>query len=170
MKTVETKLSSENIVKIEEMSDGRWKITQSNDPKYGFETNVEKNADGVWVVTEIHSKDVTKELSHREQVSINARVAGYGGSIYNVKKHSNGSYSVGMKKKHRPPTSSLLHHSSPFDDGRLPYTVSIEPQRIFDEPKYKDSIIELPAGEIVDIKKMSNGTWVITQNVEEEQS
>lgn len=144
MKTVETKLSSENIVKIEEMSDGRWKITQSNDQKYGFETNVEKNVDGVWVV--------------------------------NVKKHSNGSYYVRMnnnyrplmKRNHRPPTSSLVRHSSPFfTDSRLPYTVSIKPQRIFVEPKYKDSVIELPAGEVVDIKKMSDGTWVITQNVEE---
>lgn len=147
MKTVETKLSSENIVKIEKMSDGRWKITQSSDPKYGFETNIEKNVDGVWVV--------------------------------NVKKRSNGSYSVRMenkyrpriKRNHRPPTSSLIRHSSPFfEELGLPYTVSAVPQRIFDEPKYKDSIIELPAGEIVDIKKMSDGTWVITQNVDEEQS
>ena len=167
MKTVETELSSENIVKIEEMSDGRWKITQSNDPKYGLETNVEKNADGVWVVTEIHSKDVTKELNHREQVSINARVAGYGGRVGNVKKHSNGSYSVSMKKNYRPPTSSLLHHSSPFEDGRLPYRVYLEPQRIFEEPEYKDSVIELSAGEIVDIKKMPDGRWKITQNIEE---
>lgn len=172
MKTVETKLPTKNIVKIEKMSDGTWEITQSLHPKYGFETMVKKASDGTWEIISFDSKDITEKLTPRDRAAIDVGTTRYYGIVRKVIQHTNRTCTVIKTGTYLPSFGrglSFPKNDYPID-GKEVFCLKVHYmcESLINNFKCKDSIIKLPAGEIVDIERMPDDTWVITQNVEED--